>query len=219
MDNIALNLVSSILHIATDEPNVENIHSMVDQLALGRRHATFTNSTPNHGITPAVQAPSCLDNRTDRDKKCNTTPSITPIDATKEPDSREVAHGNLAQENPVKSRGMFHEFAQEIGSLFDAPLASTSTNNNDKPSTDDISSPNFGLQRAPSSAHLTTQVHTAKPLKNITTIHNEQQKSEKLVADVAKQATQEYVFNMKEATTTSTPDERKEATSSRAQTG
>ena len=170
MDNIALNLVSSILHIATDEPNVENIHSMVDQLALGRRHATFTNSTPTHGITPAVQAPSCLDNRTDRDKKCNATSSNTPIDATNEPDSREVAHGNLAQENPVKSRGMFHEFAQKIGSLLNAPRASTSTNNNDKPRTDDISSPNFGLQRAPSSAHLTTQVHTAKSPKNTTTI-------------------------------------------------
>ena len=96
MDNIALNLVSSILHIATDEPNVENIHSMVDQLASGRRHATFINSMLTHGITPAVQAPSCLDNRTDRDKKCDATLSITSIDAMKGPDSREVAHGNLA---------------------------------------------------------------------------------------------------------------------------
>ena len=107
---------------------------------------------------------------------------------------------------------MFHEFAQKKGSLFDAPLASTSKNNNDKPRTNDILSPSFGLQWAPSSAHLMTQVHTAKSPKNTTTIHNEQQKSEKLVADVAKQATQEYVFNVKEATTSRTPDECKEAT-------
>ena len=96
MDNIALNLVSSILHIATDEPNVENIHLMADQLASSRLHATFADPTPTHGITPVVQAPSCLDNRIDRDKKCDATLSITQIDAMKGPDSREVAHGNLA---------------------------------------------------------------------------------------------------------------------------
>ena len=53
MDNIALNLVSSILRIATDEPNVENIHSMVDQLASGSRHATVSIApVKKKGIIP-----------------------------------------------------------------------------------------------------------------------------------------------------------------------
>ena len=58
---------------------------------------------------------------------------------------------------------------------------------------------NFGLQSAPRSARHTTPDCTAKFPRDILTIHNEQQKSEKM-------------GNTEEATTTSTPDESKEAT-------
>ena len=41
----------------------------------------------------------------------------TQVDTIKGPVSRETAHGNLAQENSVKSRGMFQQFAQKLGSF------------------------------------------------------------------------------------------------------
>ena len=62
MDNIALNLVSSILQMATNEPNIDDIHSLVDRIASGRRHCRDINPTSTHDKTPAVETPSCLDN-------------------------------------------------------------------------------------------------------------------------------------------------------------
>ena len=171
MDNIALNLVSSILHIAINEPNIEDIHSMVDQLASGRLHYRYPNPTPTHGATPAVEASSCLDNRTHRDENCATAPSTTQTDMMKGSDPRDDANDPLAHENPVKSRGMFQRLIQKNGSLFDAPLDSTTPTNNDKPRTDNIPAPNFGIQRALRSAHHTTQVRTAKLPKHILTMY------------------------------------------------
>ena len=118
MNDIVLNVVSSILSIATKEPNVDDVHLMIDQLASGKQNSNNTSRLSIIDEKSAVPTRSCLGNTHDHHEKSSSPPSITPKNLIHELHLADDTRCASPQAKPVKSKGMLANLRTKLCSFF-----------------------------------------------------------------------------------------------------